>query len=251
MQRSTVASLLRTSQAFAQQLCQKETLDYGIAFYSEQFPGLPEANQFREVVIEDPARTADAFAQTEDWFARQGLKCFRWAPADGQPLDVLGEFLTARGFQERRFDVMTLTRWPDSSPAATVRVLPARAVRPHFRATFAPDTSPDSSSLADAHADRLDDASYDAFVAMLGDKPAGRCALYQVGDLARVMDVTVLPDYLGQPVTEALLLHALALARRLALRATLTQVPQDRPELRTLMESLGFTADGWIIEYHR
>ena len=53
MERSTVGSLLRTTQALCGQLCEKETLTHGIAYTCARYPNLSEVNQFREVVVED------------------------------------------------------------------------------------------------------------------------------------------------------------------------------------------------------
>ncbi len=99
MERSTVGSLLRSTQTYCAQLCEKQALTYGIAYYSERFAKLPEANQFREVLVDDPARIPAAFDEAERWFKEQGLTCYRWAPADGQASDTLSGFLVSRGFR--------------------------------------------------------------------------------------------------------------------------------------------------------
>src|SRR3990172_8473514 len=98
MDRTTVGSLLRSTQAYCSELCEKETLEYGIAYYNPRFSLLPEANQFREVLIEDLARIAEAFEQTEKWFRQQEMFCHRWAPAEGRGTDELADFLTQHGF---------------------------------------------------------------------------------------------------------------------------------------------------------
>src|SRR3989304_5124695 len=98
MERTTVGSLLRSTQAYCSELCEKETLEYGIAYYNPRFASLPEANQFREVLIEDPSRIPEAFEQTETWFRHRELFCPRWAPAEGQGTKELADFLTQHGF---------------------------------------------------------------------------------------------------------------------------------------------------------
>src|SRR3990172_8149540 len=68
MGRTTIGSFLRATQAWCAQLCQKETLEYGIAYFRERFAAMPDACQFREVWTPDPARFEEAFRQTEEWF---------------------------------------------------------------------------------------------------------------------------------------------------------------------------------------
>jgi N-acetylglutamate synthase-like GNAT family acetyltransferase len=252
MEHSTVGSLLRSDQAFCGQLCRKETLQYGIAYYSERFADLPEANQFREVAVEDPARFPAAFEEAERWFSERGLRCHRWAPIHGQPTDELADFLISRGFERRVLAAMKLTDWVDLEPATDVRIVPARAMRAALRETFlAADTPTDLRArelLADACNERLDDPQFDMSVAVVEGRPAGRCALYQVGDIARVMPPALLPDYAGGQVATALLAHVLALAKRLLMRKICAQLESGDPA-QAAFEQAGFAADGEIVEF--
>ena len=136
MTASTVGMLHRTSQAYCSQLCEKQTLQYGIAYYAQRFAPLPEANQFREVVVQNGALLPVAFAETESWFGDRQLRCDRWVPAVDQPPDPLGAFLSEKGFRPRRLNAMILTEWIDLHPLPDVRILPARAMRAAFRDTF-------------------------------------------------------------------------------------------------------------------
>lgn len=255
MQGTTVGLLLRSTQALCGQLCEKQTLDYGIAYYSEPFADLAEANQFREVVIENPALMPEALAQTQRCFQEKGLRCDRWAPAVDQPIEPLSSFLIDSGFHECRFTAMTLTRWVEWEADPCVRVLPARAMRTAYRATFIEADSPRSSkarkSLADAYEQRLDDPPFDAFVAMVSGQPAGRCTLFQIGDIARVMDLVVRPAFASRGVDRALLAHVLTLAKRLTMRHICLQVPIKQRTRRDWLETAGFAADGEIVEFER
>jgi len=255
MERTTVGSLLRSTQAYCTELCEKETLDYGIAYYNRRFAALPEANQFREVLIEDPMRIPEAFEQTETWFNKRNIFCHRWAPAEGRATKELADFLAKRGFRRRQHLAMSLARWVDQETPEQVRILPARAMRTAYRETFTQSETPESSVmgefLAEASLERLDDPHLDMVVALWGNQPAGRCGLYQVGDIARVMSVCVLPAHAGRGVEEALLGHVLALAKRLSMRNVLTQIDEtDRAE-RKLLEGMGFVRDGEIVEFER
>lgn len=254
MERSTVGSLLRSTQAYCAQVCDRQTLTDGIAYYSERFAGLTEANQFREIIIDDPARIPAAYEEAERWFREHGLDCRCWAPADGRASDELSDFLVVRGFQRREYTAMALARWDNIEVADDVNALPARAMRAAFHRTVQDAESPSPLELrqllVEAYDERLNDPQYDMFVALVDRQPAGRCALYQVGDIARLMDLTVLPPFAGRGVEAALTAHALALAKRLTMRNICVQVATDYSTRRTWFESAGFVEDGTIVEFH-
>ncbi len=255
MERTTVGLLLRSTQAYCTQLCDKETLEYGIAYYNPRFASLPEANQFREVLIEDPAQMPQAFEQTETWFHKRNMFCHRWSPADGQATKELADFLTRRGFRRRQHMAMSLARWVDQKTPEQVRILPARPMRTAYRETFTQVDTPELSAmgelLAEAALERLDDPHFDMVVALWEKHPAGRCGLYQVGDIARVMSVDVLPKYAGLGIEEALLGYVLALAKRLTMRNVLAQIGETDLAGQSFLKNAGFVCDGEIAEFER
>ncbi len=255
MQRSTVGSLLRSTQAHCLQLCDKQTLEYGIAYSSTRFPGLPEAQQYREVIANDAECLPRAFDEAEAFFRQCTHQFHIWAPANGEHSPEVASFLDARGFVTRAFTAFALTDWVEQKTHDHIRVLPARAMRSALHSTFLErDTPPDTrlrQSLADACDVHLDDPQYDLFLAMVEGQPAGRCALYQVGDIARVMDLTILPPFADSGADNALVAHALALAKRLEMRNICTQHDADDTTTRAWLEQRGFTDDGQIVEFHR
>ncbi len=255
MERTTVGSLLRTTQAYCGQLCEKETLDYGIVYHNRRFAALPEASQFREVLIEDAARIPEAFEQAEMWFQKRDLFCRRWAPAEGRGTSDLAEFLIRNGFRARRHVAMSLVRWVDLKAPERVRILPARAMRTAYRETFTEGYAPESSTMreliAEASLERLDDPHLDMVLALWDKRPVGRCGLYIVGDIARVMNVWVSPDFVDRGVEEALLAHVLALAKRLTMRNVLAQIEETDLAGQVRLEKTGFVRDGEIVEFER
>jgi len=251
-----VGSLLRTTQAFCLQLCEKETLDYGIAYFSTRFPRLPEANQFREVMVSDAAAMAKAFAQAEEWFGSHGLTCMRWAAAESCDSTILGSFLIERGLREERFHVMHLAHWPELAEThGDVRILPARAMRSAFRRTLLHDEEPpdlsDREMLGDAWSERLDDPQLDMFVAMRGSVAIGRCGLYQVGDIARVIGPYVITESNPGEILGIMLRHVLALAHRLTFRNVCAQIGVTHSAMLELFEKMGFVRDNEIVEFVR
>ncbi len=256
MQQTTVGSILRITQAYCLQLCEKETLDFGIVYYNASFDSLPDVNQFREVLIQDVSNIPRAIEQAQKWFSEHNLTCHRWVPADGQETRELTTHLTALGFERKQFVAMALASWgkDETNGHKDVRILPARAMRSAYRETLSSSYAQYDGKLKDlaieAAETRLDDPQYDMFVATVNQKPAGRCALYQVGDIARVMDVFVDPAFADFCVHDALLAHVLAMAKRLTMQHVYVLI-EENATLQTWYEKLGFVTDGKIIEYQR
>lgn len=253
MERTSLGSFLRTSQAWCQQISEKHTLDYGIAFYNSRFPDLREANQFREVTWGRPETIPEAFKAVCRFFANQGLACLRWAPAIDMDPTPLESFLVRRGFVSRRNEVFRLERWRELSAAPSIRVLPARAMRCALSETLLPGERQGEMELGQSRVacalERLDDPQLDLFVALVDKRPAGRCGLYQVGDIARIVDLAILPAYSGHGVERTLLGHVIALARRLAMPLVLSSAWEGERMLRELFTEAGFVPDGRFIEF--
>ena len=255
MSSSAVSWLLRTGQAYVEQVCQKVTLTQGVALFSAQFAGLPEGGQFRELYVEDSARLPAALDEVEAFFAERQVPCLLWAPALEQPVKPLHELLPARGFKPRAYWAMMLTRWVKVEKPAELKLVPARAVRAAFRETLAPAAddprSDDDGGMAKlalaAHEHRLDDPRWDMFVALREGAAMGRCGLLQAGDTARLLELAASE----RDVQRALIAHCLRLAQRMTLRQICVQVPQDDPAARELYESMGFEADGELVEFAR
>lgn len=251
---STVASVLRSNQAYCAQICERHTLDWGIAYFSTRFAGLPEANQLREVVIPKEESIPQAYAAAESFFESKALTCARWAPAEGTASKALDAFMRSQGFREHTEDVLVLRHWVRADPDSAIRIVPARAMRGAFEATFADSTSVEAAAAADllrnASVERLDDPSLDMFVAVSAGRPVGRCALYQVGDIGRVVGPFTPPGAAEERVRRVLLAHVLALAQRLAMRIICAAVPSADPAAPAFL-ALGFERDGQIVEYHR
>ncbi len=246
-------SLLRISQASCEQLCEKQTLDYGIVFSSRRFAGLPECNQYREVIAETPEQLHAALAECETCFSRMGLHCRRWAPAQSRVSDDASRLLASVGYRPQKEVAFALAGWVVEATAREIRILPARAMRSAFSATFVAASWDEALRAAriEAALERLDSPHLDMFVALRGSEPAGRCGLLQVGDLCEVIDLSVLPTFAECGVGSALLAHVLALAKRLALRNVYARVSIENEANRRLFERHGFAADGVITEFVR
>ncbi|MCP4248170.1 MAG: GNAT family N-acetyltransferase [bacterium] len=249
MQRSSVSSILRSNQAYCELLCDKQTLTWGIAFHSQAWSALPQANQFREAVIPDDQQIPEAYDAAEAFFAEQNLTCRRWAPAEGQPDDALGRFLEGLGYRRRETTTLALGAWPDAAtPRTDLRILPARPMRAAYRATFDSGAANDPIE-ADAAIERLDDGRLEAVAAMDGDQPVGRASLFEVGDIGRIVDVYVVPEARGRGTAAAMLAHLLALAWRLAVGIVCVQVDSGDDASLAFFQGRGFVRDGTAFEF--
>ncbi|TWT41812.1 Acetyltransferase (GNAT) family protein [Phycisphaerae bacterium RAS1] len=259
----TTAAIRRSNQRYFEQVCTRETIPQGYAYFQPAHPLVSALSFLGEAVIETgdsreavpAARGADAAAAVNAFFARRGAACSAWIPAAQQPVDAFSSFLPMLGYERREWTC--LGRPPTAAiedvPAAPyVRVLPARAMRRAYTAAIAArfgDSSRDAetaSAMTALHLDRLNDAGYDAFVALADDQPAGTAALFQVGEIGRVCDVFVMPALRRRGVGRELLRHALAAARRWLLHPTCAAVDARNATGRALLEQAGFVADGTI-----
>ncbi|MGB0716817.1 MAG: hypothetical protein ACPGXK_13120 [Phycisphaerae bacterium] len=250
----TIAKLERTSQAACNQICEKQTLELGIAYYSPAFPNSAQLNQYREVIAKDSDQYAAALKEANEWFGEQRLRCHGVAMADGSSPDALIAFLADDGYQCRQFAAMQLTSWGEISVSENVRILPARAMRPALRETFVEDerfVAEPAPLRADIVSERMDDAAYDMHVALVDGRPAGRCGLYQVGDIARVVELAALEGDHQAATLESLLGHSLALAKRLTMRTICMQVPVEDEMTLDLCRRAGFEQDGTLGEFER
>lgn len=241
MERTTVSAYLRTTQAWCLQLCEKETLDHGIAYVSLRHATLPEACHLREVVIEDETAIAPAFEQTERWFRERKVHCLRWAPVETQGLEGLRRVLEANGFHVKKYTVLALSRWEAPTGNGDTRILPARAMRSAFLSTF---TVP---AEAAAFGERLDDPHLDMFVAVGPAGAVGRCGLFQVGDIARVVEPVAADPFVERTLVAA----ALTLAKRLAHKTVLVQCASDNQAALARYTGYGFSPAGEFTEFDR
>ena len=250
---TVTGAVLRSDQAYHELLCEKTTLDWGIAFVNARFAGIPAGNQFREVWVEDQAEVRAALDAVGAHFRDQQRACTRWVLAEAQNPEAVDGVLTEAGY--RRVDrlAMALSAWPTVQASDAVRVLPARPMRGAFAAILEDAVADWPGGLRDdwvqAGLDRLDDHRMDMFVGLIDKKPAGACGLFQVGDIGRVVDPHVCSAFRRRGVATSMMLAAVGLARRLQMRIVCTDVSVDNHAGKALLSHLGFIEGGRIVEY--
>jgi len=248
MSQSTVAAVLRSDQAYYAQLSRTETLNNGIAFYSEAFPSLHEANQLREIVLAGRS-AADLYRQVEDFYGGRGLTCFRWVPAVDQPADAIEAELGRHGWSARRRACLRLRELVDFGEQRGIRVLPARAMRRAYRETFTSEGGAARDVVADAADERLNDPRMDAYVAVWEGRAVGRGALFTIGEIGHVRSFRVLPPGKGVGAADALMHQIAAVCRRLTIPIVCYDVDAADDGAIRLFERSGFERDGEIVEF--
>lgn len=235
----------RSERALVEQVAQWESLDFGVAYGSTTFPSLAEANQLRDVWLSDVS-AEEAFARAEAYFGERGTKCSMWTPASSQAVEPVAEMLLTKGWHRVEAQVMALAKWDtaDEMPDASVRILPARAMRKAYRAMYEGE-----SLRGDAAMERLNDSNLDAFVAMVDGAAVGRVSYLSVGDAARVTDAFVLPEFRRRRIGMQLMGHVLRLARRLLPKAVVAAGTTD--PARAFLSASGFEAVGLLPSFHR
>ncbi|MEK6643026.1 MAG: GNAT family N-acetyltransferase [Planctomycetota bacterium] len=234
----------RSERALVEQVAQWESLDFGVAYWSTAFPSLAEANQLRDVWLSDVS-AEEAFARADAYFTERGTKCSAWTPASSQAVEPVAELLLRKGWQRVEAQVMALAKWDtaDVMPDASVRILPARAMRKAYRATFEGE-----SARGDAVMERLNDSNLDAFVAIVDGAAAGRISYLSVGDAARVTDAFVLSEFRRRRIGVQLMGHVLRLARRLLPKSVVAAGTTDAGH--AFLAASGFEAVGVLASFH-
>ena len=245
MANEVVSAIRRADQVFYEQVGEKITLEYGIAFFVTECPHAQQDNAFREVWVADLGAMPAAWAEVEAFYARRDLTCYRWVPALGQAAETIERFLLEKGLRKEPQAAMHLREWLDFTVEPNVRVLPARAMRQAFRALH---EDPQHVAIEER---RLDSPQFDVFVATVDNRPAGRCGLLQVGEIANVRDLYVTPEFRQGNVEEALLAHMLEMARRLMMRIVCAKVDVRDAETIAFLEHHGFRQEGEMVEYAR
>jgi GNAT superfamily N-acetyltransferase len=247
-----LSAVRRSSQVYHAQIAEQTALSCGVALTCAQYPGYHHGNQLREVVLPAGRSAAECFDEVQSFYAQRGLTCYRWVPAAVQPVEPLEAMLAARGFTTGRNLAMKWTHEVAIQANPRVKLFPARAMRKALRevilsnATHPPDVR---AMLADVTTDRLDDPSYDVYVALFDGRPAGYAGLLQAGDIGRIENVFIAEAHRRQGVGRTLIAHLLALAKRLAMRITCLETEECNAAARSLYKQCGLEAGGTYVEF--
>ena len=242
----------RTEQVWWEQICEWESLDYGVAFTCKRYPSLSEAQQLRDVWLADIAGR-DAFDRADSYFSERGLTCSIWTPASGQedaPVDAL---LAEKGWRRESIVALGLAN-ADQCPVELehegVRILPARAMRRAYRA-FLETIHAGDEDACNAAFDRLDDASYEVLLAVRSGAAVGRIGYHEVGEFARLRDFSIASDSDETDIRRLLIAHFLLRARRLSPRVLVACCPASATDDFAFLTECGFAEGGRLLRFRR
>ncbi len=247
-----ISAARRSNRAWCEQLGMGESLEFGVAYASPDYPRLPDANQLRDAWIAD-ADPQTIYERAEAYYAERGITCRMWTPASGQSVAPVESLLLANGWRRSDVSAMGLVSWDSENlpeEYESIRVLPARAMRKAYQATVSDAWQGDAARIESA-VDRLNDSHYDAFIAQIDGKPAGRIGYLEVGEIARLSDFWVSPAYHGRGIDHALAAHFLRTARRLLPRYIVACIDVEDEDGRAQLERHGFAVAGELPRFVR
>lgn len=226
-----------------------ETLevDCGTVVRARELPLVYSANCVLGATLPATADATAAVAQTEELFARQGLRCWKWliAPENANP--GLIPALEARGYLLQRLALWVLGRAAAIPVQPDLTVIPARASFAQLRAIEMADASlPESfrTQMAEAAVRRLDEPAIDGLIALRDGRGIGNVEIVGSGELGYIAGLGVLPEARGQGVGTTLLGRALELAARSRFRYVTVFSDYGCPITRGFYERAGFVQIG-------
>ncbi len=252
-----ISAVRRSNRAWWEQVCESESLDFGVAYTVPEFPTLAEGNQLRDAWIAD-ADPETVYQRAEAYYQERGLVCRIWTPASGQDVDPVDALMARHGWVRSDLLAFGLVSWDAALPATersadgddAIRILPARAMRRAYRALLAGSFDNDEPRIESGIA-RLDDSNFDAVIAQVDGTPAGRIAYFEVGEIARLADLHLVPGFEGRGIERELIAHFLQIARRLSPRHIVACVPESDASGRGMLEANGFAVAGSLPRWLR
>lgn len=247
-----ITAARRSEQAWCEQICTWESLDYGVAFTCERYPTLKAVQQLRDVWLADVSG-AEAFDRAEAYFTERGLTCSLWSPASGQAVEPVAAFMNEKGWHRESLAVLAWTdseRSPTETDCEDVRILPARAMRRAYR-SFLESLHAGDEFACDAAFDRLDDASYEVLLAVRDGTAIARIGYHEVGEFARLRDFSYLSAGDDDAIRRVLIAHFLLRAKRMLPRAVVACVPESSRDEIGFLQSCGFANAGQLDQFRR
>ncbi|MBI5863063.1 MAG: GNAT family N-acetyltransferase [Planctomycetes bacterium] len=247
-----IAAIHRSEQSYTEQVCRRETLAVGHAFFASEHPLVPECNFVGEATLD--GLDDGAVAAVERIYSDRGGRCFGWTPRMGEDAEAFERRLAGRGYVRREFSCAEFRGAPPTA-ARGVRVLAARAMPRAYRLLVEQRAATEGEALASERTaiqlERNNDPQYDALVALIDDEPAGMAALHSVGTIGRMRELFVAPARRRRGVATALVAFVAAQARRWAMERLCATAPADDQAALGLLRGTGFSIEGTIFAFRR
>ncbi len=250
--KDVLSAARRSEQVWWEQICEWESLDYGVAYTCERYPSLTDAQQLRDVWLADIDGCV-AFDRAESYYSERNLTCCVWTPASGQEEAPVSAIMAEKGWRREDLVVLgleQLDQGPTNLTLGDVRVLPARPMRRSYR-TFLESIHAGDESACNAAFDRLDDASYEVLLAVRDGEAVGRIGYHDVGDVGRIREFSISSDDGIDDLRRLLLAHFLLRARRLSPRVIVACCLDTNPSEITFLNDCGFIEAGRLVRFRR
>ena len=248
----------KTGAMWAGHLAEPEPLDVGTAIVNAELGRVWDANQVRDVALAAGVSPEAAMKEVEGHFAERGSRCLSWvmnpsAPA-AQTRPVV-EHLLRLGYSAREEEVFYLRRAPEG-PIAQVgglKIIPARASYRHSRELAresAAERWPEvADQLAEAWVGHLDDAHFDALIALKEDRAVAGVGVLAVGELGLIEGLFVSKEHRRAGIGRTMMSRAMEICARSLFRHVFLAVQPTNAGAIGLYRKLGIETIGRATRY--
>jgi len=248
----------RTDAAWVGHLADAEQLDAATAYANPALPDVWNANHVRDAALSGDMTPAQAVAEVNAHFAARGTACAYWIlnpSADAAQTRPLGEHLLGIGHKARLDDILHLRHCPSppAGPVGDLKIIPARASYRHARA-LAEERARERwkkavDQLVEADVLDIDDPHADTLLALGDGRPVATISVLAVGDLGRIENVYVAPDFRRRGIGRMMLARALEVCARSIFRQVFILVDPGNAPAVALYRSFGFECVGQLTSY--
>jgi ribosomal-protein-alanine N-acetyltransferase len=248
----------KTGAMWAGHLAEPEQLDVGTAFVNAELARVWDANQVRDVALAAGASAERATQEVRDFFAERGGRCLSWVMNPSAPppqTRPMVDHLLASGYRAREQEVFYLRRAPEGPVAQVggVKISPAWASYRHSRdlaRESAAQCWPDiAEQLADAWVAHLDDAHFDALIALKEDRAVASVGVLAVGELGLIEGLFVSKEHRRQGIARTMMSRAMEICARSLFRHVFLAAEPANDAAKGLYRKLGFEEIGRATRY--
>jgi len=247
----------RTELHWTRHLGEEAQLDFGTAFTNPALDRVAAANGMFDASLPEGTAPRAAVEEAEAHFAEQGVRCRQWVLNPAAPearTRPLADHLLESGHRAAPLDIMHLS----GRPAGVVRevagltIIPARAsfrqVRALAEEALAPWNDPQLVESALLH---LDDPHWDALLALREGKPVAHAGVLAAGDVGRIDQVYVSPEFRRRGIGRTMMGRALEICARSLFKHVMLYVNPASSDAPALYAQLGFRKIGQLVTYVR
>ena len=245
---------------FVRHLGEEAALDAGTAFTNPQLAEVDDANCLLDATVPQGSSVADVMREVEAHFGAAGVACRAIVPNPSAPperTDPLVDHLLASGWHRCAADILHYAGAPTSAPSAPPAdprptVIPARASFRHARSLAEEAAAEaDQPQLADALLAHLDDAHWDALLALRDGRAVASVGVLAVGELGAIDELYVSPAARRQGLGSVMLGRAMEICARSLFRHVMLSVAPGNIAAAAFYARRGFRPVGHVVSYRR